>query len=111
MVWGNLEAPVAAIWQTVPLGLSGALPVTQIGTHFCKEVAQAHELGSAKGFGEELPVQPGTLVAFPVPLEPQNTGVLLTLKAATFWNQIQHIQSICVFSKVCVLLKILQSQS
>lgn len=71
------------------MGLSGTL--TQIRTHFCKEVDWAHGRGSSKGFGEELSTQPGTLVAFPVPLYPQNTGVLLTLKASTFLNQIQHI--------------------
>ena len=71
------------------MGLSGTL--TQIGNHFCKEVDWAHGLGSSKGFGAGLSTQPGALVAFPVPLYPQNTGVFLTLKAATFLNQIQHI--------------------
>lgn len=47
---------------------------------FFEEVA--YGLGSAKGFGEKLLLQPGTLVALPIPMYSSKTGVLLALKAA-----------------------------
>lgn len=47
---------------------------------FFEEVA--YGLGSAKGFGEQLLLQPGTLVALPIPMYSSNTGVLMALKAA-----------------------------
>lgn len=63
-----------------------------------------YRLGSSKEFGEKLSMQLGTLASFPASLYPQNTGGgLLALKTTTIKNQIQHTQSICVFSTVCIL--------